>query len=133
MGLTYTYPTEWEAVPGDPDPPAKDDAAQRARDVLNACSLMLVRLTPRPIEGADAEGRMITLRAIDQTCLSLPAPAVEDAAREFLPIFIFEGFEETGSDAGGGSDFFQRNLAQFAFPLETFSEVSPGHALCSQG
>lgn len=75
MGLTYTYPTEWEAVQGDPDPPAKDDAAQRARDVLNACSLMLVQLTPRTMEGANAEGRMITLRAIDQTCLSLPAPA----------------------------------------------------------
>jgi hypothetical protein len=75
MGLTYTFPTVWEAVPGEPDPPAEDDAAQRARDVLSACSLMLLQLTPRPTEGANAVGRMITLRAIDQACLSLPAPA----------------------------------------------------------
>ncbi len=71
LGLTYTYPTTWEPVPAkdQPDPPAKDEIAQRTRDVLDACSLVLLRLAP-----SDATGRMIVLRAIDQTCLDLPAP-----------------------------------------------------------
>ena len=75
IGMTYTYPTTWDASKGEPDPAAKDDAAQRTRDVLDACSLTLLRLTPPPAEGANAGGRVITLRAIDQTCLGLPAPA----------------------------------------------------------
>ena len=47
MGLTYTYPTTWESVKAQPDPPAKDETEQRTRDALNACSLVLVRLAPR--------------------------------------------------------------------------------------
>lgn len=74
MGLTYTYPTEWEPVKSDEDPPARNEADQRTRDALNACSLLLVRLASAA-EGAKPDGRLITLRAIDQTCLSLPAPA----------------------------------------------------------
>jgi len=70
IGLTYTYPTTWDNLKDQPDPPAKNAAAQRTRDALDACSLMLLQLTP-----ANASGRMITLRAIDQTCLGLPAPA----------------------------------------------------------
>lgn len=75
IGLKYCYPTEWKLAPDEPDPPAKDEAAQRARDVLNACSLMLVRLAPPATKGAKPDGRLITMRAIDQTCLALPAPA----------------------------------------------------------
>jgi hypothetical protein len=75
IGMTYTYPTTWEASKGEPDPPAKDTAAQRTRDALDACSLTLLRLTPPASEGANAGARVITLRAIDQTCLGLPAPA----------------------------------------------------------
>ena len=70
IGLTYTYPITWDMVKDQPHQPAKDATAQRTRDVLGACSLMLLQLTP-----ANASGRMITLRAIDQTCLGLPAPA----------------------------------------------------------
>ncbi len=75
IGLTYTYPTTWEPVKGEPDPPAKDEIEQRTRDVVNACSLMLLRLAPSFAEGAKPDARTITLRAIDQTCLGLPAPA----------------------------------------------------------
>jgi hypothetical protein len=75
LGLTYTYPTEWEAVKGRPDPPAKDEIEQRTRDVLNACSLLLLRLAPGGEEGDKSSARTITLHAIDQTCLALPAPA----------------------------------------------------------
>jgi hypothetical protein len=75
IGLTYAYPTTWEASKGEADPPAKDNTAQRTRDVLDACSLTLLRLTPQAGEGANVGNRAITLRAIDQTCLGLPAPA----------------------------------------------------------
>ena len=76
IGLTYTYPTEWEPLKSQPDPPAKDEAEQRTRDVLNACSLVLLRICSenggqKPTAGT----KTITLRAIDQTCLALPAPA----------------------------------------------------------
>ena len=74
MGLTFRYPTTWEPVKGQPDPPAKNEIDQRTRDALNACSLMLLQLKPTA-EAAKPDGELITLRAIDQTCLSLPAPA----------------------------------------------------------
>jgi hypothetical protein len=75
MGLRYNFPSEWAVAPNDPDPPAKDESAQRTRDVLNACSLMLLRVAPKAADGTKEDGRLITLRAIDQTCLALPAPA----------------------------------------------------------
>jgi len=75
IGMTYTYPTDWAAAKGEPAPPAKDNATQRARDALDACSLTLLRLHPPATEGASVAVSSITLRAIDQTCLGLPAPA----------------------------------------------------------
>jgi len=75
IGLTYSYPTTWDVIQRQTDPPAKDEAEQRTRDALNACSLVLLRLAPPAAEGAQAGERTITLRAIDQTCLALPAPA----------------------------------------------------------
>jgi len=70
IGLVYTYPAVWQADHEDPMPAAKDDTAQRTWDVLEACSLMLLRLFPEK----SAHDKMITLRAVDQTCLGLPAP-----------------------------------------------------------
>ena len=75
IGLTYFYPTTWDISQSQTDPPVKDEIEQRTRDVLNACSLVLLRLAPPAVEGAPADGRTLTLRAIDQTCLGLPAPA----------------------------------------------------------
>jgi hypothetical protein len=75
IGLVYTYPTTWDKASDPADPPAKDEIAQRTRDVLDACSLKLLRLAPANTDGATPEDRTITLRAIDQTCLGLPAPA----------------------------------------------------------
>lgn len=74
IGLTYTYPTTWEADHDDPALPAKDEIAQRTRDALDACSLLLLRLLPPKGEASTTDERAITLRAVDQTCLSLPAP-----------------------------------------------------------
>ena len=74
IGLTYTYPTTWETSHDDPAPPAKGEIAQRAWDVLESCSLLLVRLTPSASDPGKSADRQITLRAVDQTCLGLPAP-----------------------------------------------------------
>jgi hypothetical protein len=54
--------------------------------------------------------------------------AIEDAAGELSPVFVFEGFEEPGSDAGALGDFLQCDLAELALALETFPEISLGHA-----
>jgi hypothetical protein len=72
IGLSYRYPTTWESSGAEPLAPAKDEIVQRTRDVLDACSLMLLRL--RPVGDTNADERQITLRAVDQTCLGLPAP-----------------------------------------------------------
>ncbi|HZD31006.1 MAG TPA: hypothetical protein VE779_05020 [Candidatus Angelobacter sp.] len=74
IGLTYTYPTTWEAEHDDPVLPPKDEIAQRTREALDACSLLLLRLSPAKGDGMQSAGRAITLRAVDQTCLALPAP-----------------------------------------------------------
>ena len=74
IGLRYAYPTTWDADHDDPARPAPDEIAQRAHDLLDACSLLLLRLTPPRSEAVAADERAITLRAVDQSCLALPAP-----------------------------------------------------------
>jgi hypothetical protein len=117
MGLTYTYPTEWEPLRNQPDPPAKkDENEQRARDVLNACSLQVLRLAPHAPEGDGASTKTITLRAIDQTCLGLPAPA---------SITDHLGAEELGAYLqmlGAFGELRSTNLAMYANHL--FAEYS---------
>ncbi len=79
IGLSYTYPTTWDKAENDPLVPAKDEVEQRTRDVLDACSLVLLRLSPSKTGGTAQSEQQITLRAVDQTCLGLPAPvAVTD-------------------------------------------------------
>src|SRR5664279_3121052 len=73
IGLAYRYPTTWESSGAELLAPAKDEIVQRTRDVLGACSLMLLRLQPVGA-GGTVDERQITLRAVDQTCLGLPAP-----------------------------------------------------------
>jgi hypothetical protein len=75
IGLVYAYPTTWEIAGKEPVAPAKDQTAQRTRDVLDACSLELLRLSPsKSGDSPPPSERLITLRAVDQTCLGLPAP-----------------------------------------------------------
>jgi hypothetical protein len=75
LELTYTYPSTWEkSKEEDPLAPTTDKVEQRTRDVLGACSLMLLRLSAPKVGEADEHGPQVTLRAVDQTCLGLPAP-----------------------------------------------------------
>jgi len=43
--------------------------------------------------------------------------AIEDAAGELVPIFVFESFQKAQADARGHNDFVRRNLAQLALAL----------------
>ena len=52
---------------------------------------------------------------------------VEYAAGEFLPLFVFEGFQEARADARGRGEFLQRNFAHLALTLQAFAKISPGH------
>src|SRR6266850_2546356 len=54
-------------------------------------------------------------------------PAAEDAARQLLPVFIFESQQEAGADARGFGELFQRNFAHLALALQAFAKISPGH------
>lgn len=74
LGVMVEYPITWNAGHDDPAPPAEGAIAQRTHDALDACSLLLLRLTPAA-ESAGSNGQSILLRAVDQACLDLPAPA----------------------------------------------------------
>jgi len=54
-------------------------------------------------------------------------PVAKDAAGQPAPIFILEGFDKTGANAGGLSKFFDGNFAQLAFALQAVTKISPGH------
>src|SRR5437899_3981771 len=51
----------------------------------------------------------------------------KDAAGELVPIFIFEGPDEAGADAGGLGELVHGDLGLFAFALQTLAKISPGH------
>jgi len=68
IGLAVEYSPHWNIDHDDPPSVAKGEIEQRTRDLLDACSLTLFRLTDRQSSGVFA------LRALDQTCLGLPAP-----------------------------------------------------------
>src|ERR1700675_528737 len=53
--------------------------------------------------------------------------AVENAAGGFVPLFVFEGFQEARTDARGRSHFLQRNFAHLALALQAFTKSSTGH------
>ncbi len=43
--------------------------------------------------------------------------AIRDAARELVPIFIFQSFQKSQADACGHNDFIGRDFAQLALVL----------------
>ena len=68
IGLTVEYSRRWNIDHDDPPSAAKGEIEQRTRDLLEACSLILFRLSDSQSPG------VLALRALDQTCLGLPAP-----------------------------------------------------------
>ena len=75
LGLVFRYPQLWVADHEDPPPTLNTAIAKRTHDLLDACSLLLLRLRPPKSENAKGSTQTISLRAVDQTCLGLPAPA----------------------------------------------------------
>jgi hypothetical protein len=71
VGLQYTFPKGWQALPPDRSDPPPDNAS-REYQFLHACSQTLLRLVPRPAPGHSyRDGPMIVLRALDYNCLSM--------------------------------------------------------------
>src|SRR5712691_844678 len=54
-------------------------------------------------------------------------PVAKDPAGQPAPIFILEGFDKTGADTGGPSNFFNGNFAQLALAFQAVTKISPGH------
>ena len=54
-------------------------------------------------------------------------PVAKDSAGQPAPIFILEGFDKTGADAGGPGKFFNGNFAQLALAFQAVTKISPGH------
>ena len=54
---------------------------------------------------------------------------IEHAARELAPIFVFQGFQKARANARGCGNLLQRDFAKLALTLQTFSEISPSHAV----
>ena len=56
-------------------------------------------------------------------------PRLNTPPGSLLPFLVFQGFQEAGADARGRSNLFQCDFAKLALTLQTFSEISPGHAV----
>src|ERR1700758_5629428 len=54
-------------------------------------------------------------------------PVAKHATGRLRPVFVFEGFDKTGADAGGLGEFIHRDFAKLALALETFTKISLGH------
>lgn len=71
VGLHYTFPRGWQALPLNRSDPSLDTES-REYQFLHACSRMLLRLAPQPGAGRSyRDGPMIVLRALDYNCLSM--------------------------------------------------------------
>ena len=54
-------------------------------------------------------------------------PAVEHAARQALPLFVFQCFQEARADARGRGDFVQRDAAHFSLAFQGLPKSALGH------
>lgn len=71
IGLQYTLPQGWQALPQNRNESPPDDAS-REYQFLHACSQTLLRVVPQPPAGKSyLDGPMIVLRALDYNCLSI--------------------------------------------------------------
>src|ERR1700676_1460602 len=104
--------------------------SQNRNPYRRAGKLVLVRLRSGHARLAMCEvilGKQIFFVEAQKTRDGAHKSAVENAAGEFLPLFVFEGFKKARTDARGRSDFLQRNFAHLAFTLQAFAKSSTGH------
>jgi hypothetical protein len=70
IGLQYTFPLAWQALPVNHNDSPGDPS--REYQFLHACSQTLLRIVPQPAAGTSyRDGPMIVLRALDYNCLSM--------------------------------------------------------------
>src|ERR1700675_888597 len=50
------------------------------------------------------------------------------AARELLPLLIFDGFEESRANASASGQLSERDFAHIAFAFQVFAEITFGHS-----
>ena len=95
-GLEFQFdlPLGWQALEPEPFGPPKDATAERIEYLLGACSKTLLRAAPAAEANPEPGiAPTLVLRALDQTCLSLPAPAAEsdtlrsESLGEYLEMF----------------------------------------------
>src|SRR5712671_6742445 len=55
--------------------------------------------------------------------------AIEDAARELVPILILQSFQETQTNTGSYNYLVGRNFAPLALVFQTFPKISLGHEI----
>src|SRR5580700_4474081 len=124
-------------------PPAVNSASnepaeygQQSEDSQNrnpnrrAGKLVLVRLRNGHARFAMSEvifGEQIFFIEAQKTRDGAYKSAVENAAGEFVPLFVFKSFEEARTDARGGSHFLQRDFAHLALALQAFAKSPTGH------
>src|SRR5580700_11746117 len=129
-------------MPGEP-PPAVDSTSNECAEYgkqsehsqnrnpnRRAGKLVLVRLRNGHARFAMSEvifGEQIFFIEAQKTRDGAYKSAVENAAGEFVPLFVFEGFQEARTDARGRSHFLQRNFAHLALALQAFAKSSTGH------
>src|SRR5580704_10798176 len=129
-------------MPGEP-PPAVDSTSNECAEYGKqsehsqnrnpnrwAGKLVLVRLRNGHARFAMSEvifGEQIFFIEAQKTRDGADKSAVENAAREFIPLFVFEGFKEARTNARGRSHFLQRNFAHLALALQAFAKSSAGH------
>src|SRR6267154_2375045 len=85
-------------------------------------------------------GRLVTAREIifrqklflveaQETSDGAYEAAIEDAARQLVPILILQSFQETQADTSGYNYLVGRDFAQLALVFQTFPKISLGHEI----
>ncbi len=77
LSFQYALPKDWDVLPAEAnsDPP-RDDVALREHEFLHACSKTLLRIAQRVDDAPSPSARpMITLRALDPSCLVMRVPS----------------------------------------------------------
>jgi hypothetical protein len=109
IGLEYTLPEGWQALPPNRSNPPPDDSS-REYQFLHACSQTLLRAVPQPPPGKSyVDGPMIVLHALDYNCLSM---------RTAVTLADKRGLDETAATLEELGEFGQINTDQ----LRTISD-----------
>jgi hypothetical protein len=69
-------------------------------------------------------GDRLLLVNSDVSRVSSDVALVEDAARELIKLFVFQGSEQASSNLGGGGDVIERDMSQLPLATQPFAEYA---------